>query len=541
MKVLLVQPPVRDYYDTDIRLQPIGLCYIKAAVKKYLPGVEVVVRDYHRGHGRRTVPLPKELSYLSEYYPVADRSPFSAFHEYYHFGLSFEKIEEGIAEMKPDVVGISSLFTPYCREALEVARLVKRRLGVPVIMGGPHVSAVPGSALAEPSVDFVIRGEGERAFVEFLNHLFGRRRIESVPGLGYKEGKIQRFNRIEDNYDIDDIQCPDLSDLSLNQYELAGSPLAFMVTSRGCPHACSFCSVHLTFGKKYRVRTAQNIIEEIKERYDEGYRVIDFEDDNLSFYKDNFKQVCRELIKIFPGGEMKFTAMNGISYMSLDHEMLDLMFRAGFSQLNLSLVSLDKNVQAAVSRPNDPVIYEKIVNTAFRLGFGITSYQILGLPGESLESMIRTLAFQVRLPVLLGVSPFYLTPNVAAAAGLNRKEEDYVKARLTAMTGENGMYKREDIYTMFISSRIINFLKGLDIPESVHLSELRNHRWRDERTATGLDLLHELETTGTLHFQTSQGRVPNKKFNSALFDHILREAEVITCRNGKRIFLSTWQ
>jgi len=161
-----------------------------------------------------------------------------------------------------------------------------------------------------------------------------------------------------------------------------------------------------------------NIIEEIKERYKEGYRVIDFEDDNLSFYKDNFKQVCRQLIEIFPAREMRFTAMNGISYMSIDKELLDLMFRAGFSQLNLSLVSLDKNVQAAVGRPNDPVIYEKIVNTAFHMGFRVISYQILGLPGETLESMIRTLAFQARLPVLLGVSPFYLTPNVPAAEGL---------------------------------------------------------------------------------------------------------------------------
>jgi radical SAM superfamily enzyme YgiQ (UPF0313 family) len=535
MKVLLVQPPVRDFYDTDIRLQPIGLCYLKSAVNRYLPGVEVVVRDYHCGHGRRTVALPKELSYLSEYYQVADRSPFSAFHEYYHFGQSFDKIEQEIYEMKPDVVGISSLFTTYYQEALQVARLVKRRLDVPVIMGGSHVSAVPESALADPSVDFVIRGEGEKPFVEFMNYLLGRRKIEDVPGLGYKEGESHRFNLIEDNYHIDSIPFPDLSDLSLEQYELAGSPLAFMLTSRGCPHTCSFCSVHVTFGKKYRSRTVHSIVEEIEERYKEGYRVIDFEDDNLTFYKDKFKELCRQLINIFPGGQMKFTAMNGISYMSIDDELLELMFRAGFSQLNLSLVSLDNKIQAAVSRPHDPEIYSKTVSTAFRLGFRIVSYQILGLPGETLESMVRTLAFQARLPVLLGVSPFYLTPNAPAAKGLHLKEGDYKKARLTAMTGENGLFKREDIYTMFISSRIINFLKGLDITTSLDLSELRNHQWSDERTAMGFDLLNELKMTGTLHFQTSQGRMPNKKFRSALFDHILWEAKIITCQNGKQI------
>ncbi|MGH7845261.1 MAG: B12-binding domain-containing radical SAM protein, partial [Candidatus Binatia bacterium] len=112
MKVVLIQPPVQDLYDTDVRLQPIGLCYLKAAANRYLPKVNVVVKDYHRGFGRKTVAIPKPLQYLSDYYPVADKSPFSTFHQYYHFGQSFDAIEAELAEMKPDLVGISSLFTP---------------------------------------------------------------------------------------------------------------------------------------------------------------------------------------------------------------------------------------------------------------------------------------------------------------------------------------------------------------------------------------------------------------------------------------------
>ena len=127
MKVLLVQPPVQDFYDTDVRLQPIGLAYLKAAIRKHLPDIDVTIQDYHSGCGRQTVPIPKELRYLAEYYPVADKSPFSTFHQYYHFGKSFDQIESEIAALKPDVVGISCLFTPYYREALEVAARVKKR------------------------------------------------------------------------------------------------------------------------------------------------------------------------------------------------------------------------------------------------------------------------------------------------------------------------------------------------------------------------------------------------------------------------------
>src|SRR6185369_6539044 len=126
MKVVLVQPPVEDFYDTDVRLQPIGLCYMKAAVKKWLPDIDVVVRDYHAGLGRRTVAVPRALRYLEAYYPVADRSPFSTFHRYYHFGASFDDIEADLAALNPDLVAIS-LFTPYYREALEVACRAKRR------------------------------------------------------------------------------------------------------------------------------------------------------------------------------------------------------------------------------------------------------------------------------------------------------------------------------------------------------------------------------------------------------------------------------
>ena len=76
MRVLLIQPPVEDFYDTDVRLQPIGLCYLKAAVNAHLPDIDIIVKDYHSGAGRKTVAIPKELHYLTDYYGVADKSPF---------------------------------------------------------------------------------------------------------------------------------------------------------------------------------------------------------------------------------------------------------------------------------------------------------------------------------------------------------------------------------------------------------------------------------------------------------------------------------
>ena len=535
MRVLLIQPPVQDFYDTDVRLQPIGLCYLKAAVNKHLPEIDVIVKDYHGGASRKTVPIPKELRYLSDYYGAADKSPFSTFHRYYHFGKPFDDIEKDIAPLNPDVVGISSLFTPYFREALEVAARAKRVSQAIVVVGGSHASAAPESLLASAAVDFVIRGEGERPFVEFLQRLQDQQPIETIANLAYKRhGKVV-LNPIADNFPIEELPIPDLSDLTQQTYKLAGKPMTFMVTSRSCPHKCSFCSVHTTFGTDYRRRSIEQVLEEIDLRHRQGYRVIDFEDDNLTYYKQTFKQLCRRLIARFPNREMQFVAMNGISYLSIDEELLELMRQAGFSHLNLALVSSDKTVRETTKRPHTLEAYVRVVSKAHELGFKIVSYQILGLPNESLDSMIQTLAFNARLPVLLGASPFYQTPNSPIARGLQLNESDFIKARLTALGSETDLFSRDDIYTLFVTTRIVNFLKGLPVDRETNILELMNHQWLDPRTQIGFDLLKQLSETGILHFATAHGLMENQNFRTELFNRVLREIGAVRCQSGETI------
>ena len=534
MKILLVQPPVQDFFDTDIRLQPIGLCYLKAALEHCVPGIEVVIRDYHTGMGRKTVPVPKELRYLKSYYPLADKSPFCSFHQYYHFGLGFDAIEQDIALLAPDIVGISSLFTAYFREALEVAKRVKQRLNIPVVLGGSHVSAVPETVLSHPAVDYVIRGEGERPLVELIRCLRGELDLSEVSNLGYKQSGSLVFTQMRDNFAIDDIPLPDLSALPLTKYHMGKKPLAFMITSRSCPHKCTFCSVHATFGKTYRRRQVENVLEEIRQRYRQGYRVIDFEDDNLTYYKPQFKQLCQALIEEYPDRELELVAMNGISYLSLDDELLELMWQAGFSQLNLALVSSDKTVRDTTKRPHTLERYVQVVHKAHSLGLRTVSYQILGLPMESLESMVQTLAFNIRLPVLLGASPFYRIPNSPIAKGVTLNEQDFVSARLTALGVNGAEVEREDVYTLFITTRIINFLKGLNPAANIQFVKFLNSPGTD-RSRLGLWLLNKLMNEEILFFYSQNRFVANRLFRPGLFFKVLDEAAVIGCLNGQTI------
>jgi len=540
MKVLLLQPPVEDFYNTDIRLQPIGLAYLKAAARKYVPAVRITIKDYHHGCGRRTIPLPRELAYLKDYYSKDDKSPFSTFHHYYHFGADFDVIAEEIAKEKPDLVGIASLFAPYHREVLRCAEAIKKRFPVPILLGGSQVSTMPEALLAQPAIDFVIQGEGERPFVELLKALKSGKDFAKVPNLGYKNRGQWILNPRKENFPIETLPFPDLSDLPQDHYLFEKKPLCFIITSRGCPYRCAFCSVHKTFGHKCRRRSAENILSEIKQRYDEGYRVFDFEDDNLTFDRKEMIELCGKIIRIFPKKDIQLLAMNGVCYWTLDSNILKLMRRVGFTHLNLSLVSTNTALLKTVRRPNPLKKYREIVKKAAALGFKAVAYQILGLPGDTLSSMIKTLLFNAKLPVLLGASPFYLIPHSPIARHfVDPSETDVFKARLTAMAIETREFKREDLYTLLITTRILNFLKGIPLKTSnVPLSKaLEIAAKLDRRSAIGVEILRKLLEEKIFYSFTSKGFEPLPRFKPELFFQMWQKLDNIKTQENKTIEL----
>lgn len=537
MKIVLIQPPIQDFYDTDIRLQPIGLGYLKSVAAKFHPDVGIKILDFHQGHRRHPIAWPKELGYLKDYYQYPDKSPFRSFYHYFHFGASYEVIEQTLRAENPDVIGISSLFTPYFREALQIARIAKKLFpDRPVLFGGSHVNADPHQVLSHKEVDYVIRGEGERPFVEFISFLKNKIAIQQVSNLGFKVESNIIFNAQTDNYSIDELPFPDFTDLDKNSYLYGPKALTFLITSRSCPHRCSFCSVHQTFGSSYRKRSVENVLNEIKLRYEQGYRIIDFEDDNLTFYKNQMKELCRRIISEIPR-DLEFVAMNGISYISLDDELLDLMRRAGFTHLNLALVSSDQFVREATKRPHTIDKYLSVVDRARSLGFKIVSYQILGLPNESLESMTQTLAFGARLPILLGASMFYLTPNSPIAKNFPpRTESDQFLARLTSMHIETESFKREDLFTLFITTRIVDFLKSFDLQNNLSLSEVLELAPQQSFHARGQRLLRRLFEEQILYADVGQKDLPLPKFKYSLFKSALDQMQFIHTMNGGHIW-----
>ncbi len=537
MKILLLQPPVQDYYDTEVRLQPTGLCYLKAAVQKHLPGVKVVVKDFHAGHGRRTVRLPGDFRYLGAYYPAKDLSPFSLFNAYYHFGAPLDAIASFVARERPDLVGISSLFSTYHEEAIGCAREIKKLTEVPIIIGGSHPTALPEAVLGDPAVDFIIRGEGERPLVRLIQALQCGDDFAGVPNLGFKKNGDCLLNKLEENYAIEDLPVPDMSDLNARSYSSHGSAVAAVVSSRGCPYRCDFCSVHRTFGNGYRRRSNQSILDEIKLRYSEGYRVFDFEDDNFTFDRPQTEQLLHDLIAGFPPGSLKLFAMNGLCYFGLDAELLRLMKRAGFSQLNLSLVSGNPQVCAAHHRPCEVGAFEQTVQKGARLGMRVIGYQILGLPGEPLDSMTRTLALLAQLPLLIGASIFYLAPG-SALWEKGRGQVGQLKfARLTALPTHSGLVSRDDLYTLLVTARILNFLKSLHLGHwsaEISLDHVLDQA-TDDRSKLGARLLRTVLNDGRLLAWDGRQDRPLDRFQPDVFRRVWSQIGAIQTLRGKTI------
>ncbi len=515
MKLLLIQPPIEDFYDTDIRLQPIGLAYLKATIKKNISNIEVKILDFHHSAGRYTVPIPKSLSYLKKLYPIKDKSPFSTFHQYFHFGSSYENIERAIKKEAPDVVGISSMFTPYYMEVLKIAEIVKRVSVAKVIVGGAHVSAAPLSILNDVNVDYVIRGEGEKPLTTLISHLL----IDDlnpfrIPNLGFKIDGKPILNKCEYNTSLDDLPLPDLSDFPINHFTINKRPMICISTSRGCPYKCSFCSSELTFGPDFKQRSVNNVLDEIFSRYNSGYKHFDFIDDNLTHNKEYAINLFDNIAQSF--SDITISVMNGVSYWKLDGEILHSMKKAGLNNLNISLVSIAPKTLKALRRPFDYERFQEVVTIASKININTVAYLILGLPNDTRNNMIDSIVCLAKLPVLIGASIFYKTPATKLNEDYIFNETEYLSSRSTAIAYEDSNFTRSDIYTLFIICRIINFLKPLNFftDPKKYLNTIIPP---DKRSEIGLKILDELIKNKIFYSYTNSGLKRNNNFNTDLF------------------------
>jgi radical SAM superfamily enzyme YgiQ (UPF0313 family) len=481
MKILLIQPPIQDFYQTSIRTQPIGLAYLAASLQTYNHEVEIL--DCQTGK-KRSIPIPSELSYLQDFYPFDDRSPFKLYSGYYHFGISWDEIRKKVEDSKADVFGISSSFTPYHGEALQIARIIKEwdRKKV-VVMGGAHVSCDPEGVLKSPFIDYVVLGEGEYRLPLLLKQIEEGKggNVRGIDGIGYRVNGEVRINPLKTFVeDLDRLPHPARELLNLDRYRIKKKRSTMIITSRGCPHGCAYCSTHLVMGASFRMRSPEGILQEMMEcQRQYGTEIYDIEDDNFTYNEERAKKIMRLIIETFGEGNLDLSAMNGISFASLDEELLRLMKKAGFKTINLSFVSTNPFTTKGMGRPKGTTYFDKILEGAQRVGLQVIAYAIFGMPGQTIKEMVDTLIYLMERRVLIGPSVYYPTPGTHLFKRC--KGEDVLPLhpsqwRSTAFPIETKDFNRLDLITLFRLARAINFVKGKmnerEFEEGITLEEL---------------------------------------------------------------------
>lgn len=461
--ILLIQPPIRDFYLTAKRTQPYGLFSIAACLKQR--GYRVAVCDGLARSKSRRAAAPDALADCQMLYGPQDHSPFGLFGHFRHFGLSLATIGEKARLSGAFLFGISALFSAYEDMALATAQTVKAACpDVPVVLGGHHATALPERLLAHPAVDFVLRGDGEATLPHLLRALQTGAPLAAVPGLGLRnpDGRLH-INPPAFVLDLNRLPAAAQELSEQRFYARRGQRTLVITASRGCPMQCSYCCTGANAQMPYRRRRIEHIMREI-ERQDPRQTIgfIDFEDENLAHDPRWFRDLLRAITRAFNPPRPELRAMNGLFPPTLDDELIGLMRQAGFKSLNLSLASTDPQQLRRFRRPDVRTSFDRVLQTAAAHGMDAVAYLIAGAPFQDPARSVHDLLFLARRRVLAGLSVFYPAPgshDFALCAAQRCLPREIIAWRATALPLNHTTTRLESV-TLLRLARILNFMKA---------------------------------------------------------------------------------
>jgi anaerobic magnesium-protoporphyrin IX monomethyl ester cyclase len=403
MKIMLINPPITVYKGgTNPRIyMPIGLLYIAGQLEK---------------EGHRVEVFDTLLSgEITEGDVAGER----------HFGESWDKVSRRIEKFRPDALGITSMFSSQSRNVKKTAEIAKSiDKNMVTVVGGPHPSANPQDMSNAAHIDFTVIGEGELVIQKILSAVKGENPDVPIRGVcGRYAGSVTVNTAPERINDLDILPFPAYHLYDMERYfymqthGYCARPIGYgkrevsVITSRGCPHSCVFCSIHPAMGKKWRAHSANYVLEHIEHLYNR-YRIdtVHIEDDNFSLDRPRFIKIMDGLVdKHLP---VKWDPTNGLRADSLDEETLSKAIRSGCQYMVIA-------IESGVQRVLDEVIgkkirLDKILDIAAicrRLKLDLFAYYVVGMPGESYKEIKDTFEFAKRM-----LFEYFIYPQIAIAA-----------------------------------------------------------------------------------------------------------------------------
>lgn len=397
-RILLVKPPSTHILGTEGKRSgfPLGLGYIAAVLEK-TNQYEVEILDATIEGINTEIKLAPDL---------------------YQFGLSLTEIKTRIENFKPDVVGISCLFSIQQNAAMSVANIVKEiSPDIVTVMGGAHPSALPEYILQSPQIDYVVQGEAEESFLTLLRTLEEGGNLKTVDGLAFKEnGKIVVNPKLSFIKNLDSLPAPSRHLTRFPMYTEEGRqhgvakrfPFAQIITTRGCPAKCIYCAKRVLWGNSYRMRSLSNVFNEIESLVTTyGIKEIHLEDDNFTVNRKRVLDFCRTVKE--HKLDLTFITPNGLALWTLDDEVLEAMKEAGFYSLAIAVESGSQSVLCRIKKPTKIASIKPLVSKMKSLGFYTKGFFMIGFPEETREEINKTIRLAEELD-LDSFSFFIVTP-----------------------------------------------------------------------------------------------------------------------------------
>lgn len=363
--------------------------------------------------------------------------------------LTTEELRSKVENYHPDVVGVTCMVSTF-KGALEVARLTKNiDTDIKTVLGGPHLFSFPKETLSYDYVDFGVAGEGEIIMPELLLALEGKKRFETIDGLAYKEnGTIKYTPAVRYVKDLDSLPFPARELLPNHKYFsiLADQPFTTMISSRGCPFKCGYCSKK-PLDTHMRYRSIKNVVDEIEYCLEKwNFRTIWFYDDTFTVNRKRTVEFCKEVID----RGLKFKWETPTRVDRVDLELLKLMKKAGCRRLRYGVESgsqriLDKMVKDITL--NDA---RNAIQWSKKAGIESFCFYMVGYPGEGEEEIKKTIDFSIELDsnwaMFSNVTPYPFTElhSMAVKEGL-LKDEEYWKKYVLGETKERIPYEFQDM------------------------------------------------------------------------------------------------
>lgn len=313
--------------------------------------------------------------------------------------LSNKKILDLILNEYPCAVGLTCL-SSYYQEVVNLALLIKKN-NIKCIIGGIHPSFLPYKTLIDTKADFVICGEGEIALSKLIQNNFVNCNIKGVYSLGNLKDEKQEFEKAEIIENLDEIPFPDWEQIDPRTYPKAPQgvtakhfPIGIILTSRGCPYSCVFCVAPNFYNHKIRFRSPENVVAEIKYLVKKfNIREIHFADDNLTFDREHIERICNLIIE--NNLNIVWACPNGIRADKVDEDLIKLMKKSGCYYFAYGIESADPQILKNIKKSENIQTIENSINLANKNGISCQGFFIFGLPGETNETIKKTIDFAV--------------------------------------------------------------------------------------------------------------------------------------------------